>query len=120
MSIQDATTLSTMLERLVVELDVLTEKTDELQSEISPLVAEMTPSDPRASKALQSLDVISQHLAVLSQYSKTMSQTVPRGLTIGSVGLTENVGIDYLAARLSGREPEPATTDKSSGDCDFF
>ena len=120
MAIQDATNLSTMLDRLVVELNTLTEKTDELQAEISPLVSDASPTDARASRALQSLDVISQHLAVLTQYSKVMSQAVPRSVTIDSVGLTESIGIETLAARLSGREPVTSNTDKSAGDCDFF
>ena len=120
MANDSATKVSTLLERLVAELQELTSKTEELQADISPLVADLTPSDSRAAKALQSLDVISQHLAALTQYSSTMSQTVPRDVTIDDVRIADQIGLEVLAARLAGKEASTAKPSNVAGDCDFF
>ena len=120
MANQESTRLFTMLERLTTELELLTFKTEELQAEISPLIAEYSSSASGSATALQSLDVVSQHLAALTQFSHTISQTVPRDVRIADADFTGHVGVELLAARLNGTEPRATQVDSKSGECDFF
>ena len=118
MANQEAKRLSTMLERLTTELELLTSKTEKLQAEISPLIA--ASSAAGTATALQSLDVVSQHLAALAQFSHTICQTVPRDVTVADADFTGHVGVELPAARLNGTETNATQVDNKAGDCDFF
>ena len=109
-----------MLERLVAELQTLASKTMEMQSEIAPLIAHSAVEDPNAMKALQSLDFVTQHLTALAQFSNTVCLTVPADVTVDTHAVIEQIGIEALAARLSGVHIASKIGDEAAGDCDFF
>ena len=116
----DETKLAVVLERLVVELQSLAATTMEMQSEVAPLISRSAIDNPSAAKALQSLDVVTQHLAALAQFSSTVCQTVPADMTVNASAVVEQIGIEALAARLVGNHAASSIGDDGAGDCDFF
>ena len=117
---EGAANLAVVLERLVAELQTLASMTVEMQAEIAPLISQCPVENPSGMKALQSLDVVTQHLTALALFSNSVCQTVPTDMTIDNSAVVEQIGIEALAARLSGTTVASKVGDDTAGDCDFF
>ncbi len=99
----DLIPVSTVLERVGVELDNLALGVDDLQTMLSPLLSAAAQDSTHGMVQGQRLDAIGQTLASLATFLMGLSQTAASHHRVDAVPVAELLPLTDLADRLLGR-----------------
>jgi hypothetical protein len=110
--------LTEILEALGEEFSALGQFTEQFQTSLSPALLRVA-NDPDCHRNVQTLDLLSQRLAALSNYVLTIGREVPREVRINRQTALHNISLADLAYRLRGA-PLPQEVEKHSGELELF
>lgn len=110
--------LRVILSTISDECRELGEFVDQFQYTISPVLAQMR-IDERCNKDVQSLDALSQRLALLAGYIKEVSKVLPDESHVDTSNALAVVSMSELQRRLKGLSA-PLVPETSSGELELF
>lgn len=116
----DSVSMAELMTRMRSELEALAHAADDLQQTIAPMVADQNSPQENRSKAVQSLDSVSQTLTELAAFSGSLSSSLPDGWTVNTQTAASRLRLEDLARRLNGQKETKDTASHVAGDCDFF
>ncbi len=115
---EDQTSLRCILSAIGEEFRELGRFTDRFQLSLSPAVGRLA-LDGACHRDVQSLDLLSQRLAALSDYILEISQLLPEELSVDSRRALASITLSELQYRLKGA-PVPAEEGHRSGELELF
>ncbi len=112
------TPLTEILEALGAEFFELGKFAEQFQVFLSPALLRVA-NDPECHRNVQTLDLLSQRLAALSGYVRSIGDEVPQSWRVNSQAALHRISLADLAYRLSGA-PVPQQEDLQSGVLEMF
>ena len=113
--------LSQVLARSASELADLADRTERLQDVMADLVQQCARLDHDATRDMQALDWIAQHLEGLAGFLDSLSKQAPPGWRIDPTPSLDALTLAELAHRLRGGPAAPiAVPAMPSGDMELF
>ncbi len=112
------TPLTEILEALGEEFFALGQFAEQFQVFLSPALLRVA-NDPECHRNVQTLDLLSQRLAALSGYVRSISHEVPQDWRVNPQAALHRVSLADLAYRLSGA-PVPPQEALQSGVLELF
>jgi hypothetical protein len=110
--------LNAILEALGEEFYELGRFTEQFQVHLGPALLNLA-SNPECHRDVQSLDLLSQRLAALSNYVLTIGRLLPDDWRVNSHSALSNITLSDLQYRLQGA-PLPHEANKLSGELELF
>jgi len=110
--------LNGILEALGEEFHELGRFTEQFQVNLGPALIQVA-NNPECHRDVQSLDLLSQRLAALSQYVLTICRLLPDDWRVNSQSALGTITLSDLQYRLQGA-PLPNEPDKVSGELELF
>jgi hypothetical protein len=113
--------LGGVLARSAAELADLADRTERLQDVMAELVRQCAALDDDATRDMQALDWIAQHLEGLSSFLSALSKITPPGWRIDTNEALDALSLAELAHRLRGGDPVAMDAPVvASGDMELF
>jgi len=113
--------LGQVLARSAAELADLADRTERLQDVMADLVRQCAQLDHDATRDMQALDWIAQHLEGLASFLDALSKQALPGWRIDPAGALDALTLAELAHRLRGGPIAPMTIQvMPSGDMELF
>lgn len=115
---RDHAPLCVILEALGEEFHELGKLTERFQCSLSPALMQAA-AHPDCHRDVQSLDLLSQRLAALSEYVLTICRLLPEDWQVNSQQALSNIALSDLQYRLKGARL-PAEPEHQSGELELF
>lgn len=112
--------LADVIMRIERELTDMARLVDQNQSLIARLTWNAGAADPGYVKAMQEADLISQKLAGIADFLRTMADTVPADFHVETHRATGNLRLAELTRKIGARGREMGNPDHQAGDFDLF
>jgi hypothetical protein len=117
----DREPLSAVLARSAAELADLSDRTERLQDVMADLVRQCAALDDGATRDMQALDWIAQHLEGMASFLDALSRAAAPGWRIDPAPALDALNLAELAHRLRGAPAGvPAAPVVASGDMELF
>jgi hypothetical protein len=114
-------TLSGVLSRSAAELADLADRTERLQDVMAELVRQCAALDGDATRDMQALDWIAQHLEGLASFLGSLAEAAPPGWRVDTSPALDALSLAELAHRLRGGGAMPIQASiVAPGDMDLF